>query len=453
MNIGIRDLDAAAGGTAGEDCFRAIRGDIVHGRLAPRERLRLEALRGRYGASISTLREVLNRLAGEGLVTGLGRRGFAVAPVTRAEFRELAALRALIEEHALERSFRRGDLEWEGEVVGAHHRLDRVERMMLAGETGRSDLWKQYDKAFHQVLIAACGSAALIQAHSGIFDRCLRYQIVAMVFRGAVAAEEHRALRQCALDRDAAGARAILRRHIDACVEHTVGTDALDDGPAAEPAAAAETVGHAVWKRLRGDILAGRLAPGQKLRLDALRGDYGASVSTLREVLNRLVTEELVLAEGQRGFEVAPISRADLAEIAELRLLLENHAIAEAFRTGSVEWEAQVVAAYHRLAAMEERMAAGDRSVTERWKRYDWEFHQALIAACGSPVLMQVHGQVFDKYLRYQMIALSFRGAVAAEEHRLLLEHALRRDVAAAQQVLARHLAGGLEHAQRAGCV
>jgi DNA-binding GntR family transcriptional regulator len=310
MNIGVRDLDGAAGGTAGEDCFRAIRGDIVHGRLAPRERLRLEALRGRYGASISTLRETLNRLAGEGLVTGLGRRGFAVAPVTRAEFRELAALRALIEEHALEKSFRRGDLEWEGEVVGAHHRLDRVERMMLAGETGRSDLWKQYDKAFHQVLIAACGSAALIQAHSGIFDRYLRYQIVAMVFRGAVAAEEHRALRQCALDRDAAGARAILRRHIDACVEHTVGTGALDDGPAAEPAAAAETVGHAVWKRLRGDILAGRLAPGQKLRLDALRGDYGASVSTLREVLNRLVTEELVLAEGQRGFEVAPISRA-----------------------------------------------------------------------------------------------------------------------------------------------
>jgi DNA-binding GntR family transcriptional regulator len=102
---------------------------------------------------------------------------------------------------------------------------------------------------------------------------------------------------------------------------------------------------------------------------------------------------------------------------------------------------------------MEERMAAGDLSATETWKRYDWEFHQALISACGSPVLMQVHGSVFDKYLRYQMIALSFRGAVAAEEHRLLLEHALRRDTAAAQRVLARHLAGGVEHAQRAGCV
>ncbi len=453
MNIGFRDLEGAAAGTPGEDCYRAIRGDILHGRLAPRARLRLEALRGRYGASISTLRETLNRLAGEGLVTGLGRRGFAVAPVTRAEFRELAALRCLLEEHALERSFRRGDLEWEGDVVGAHHRLDRAERMILAGDAGQSDLWKQYDKAFHQTLISACASAALAEAYSGIYDRYLRYQIIAMVFRGERAAEEHRALRDCALERDTLAAQAILRRHIEACVEHTVGSGALDDGPVAEPSAASETVGQAVWKRLRGDILAGRLAPGQKLRLDALRGDYGASVSTLREVLNRLVTEGLVLAEGQRGFEVAPISRADLVEIAELRLLLENHAIAEAFRTGTVEWEAQVVAAYHRLAAMERRMAEGDTDVTEQWKLYDWEFHQALIAGCGSPVLMQAHGQVFEKYLRYQMIALSFRGEVAAEEHRALLNHALARDVRGAQEVLERHLAGGLDHAQRAGCV
>lgn len=222
MNIGVRrvDGDEAASGAAGEDCFRAIRRDIVHGRLAPRTRLRLDALRTAYGASISTLRETLNRLAGEGLVTGHGRRGFAVAPVTHAEFRELATLRALLEAHALEQSFRRGDLEWEGEVAGAHHRLDRMERMMLDGEAGQSDRWKHYDKAFHQALIAACGSPVLMQVHGSVFDKYLRYQMIALSFRGAVAAEEHRLLLEHALRRDTAAAQRVLARHLAGGVEH-----------------------------------------------------------------------------------------------------------------------------------------------------------------------------------------------------------------------------------------
>ena len=67
----------------------------------------------------------------------------------------------------------------------------------------------------------------------------------------------------------------------------------------------------------------GRLRPGQKLRLEGLKEDYGVSVTTLREILNRLAAEGFVLAEGRRGFEVAPISAGNLKELAELRLLLE----------------------------------------------------------------------------------------------------------------------------------
>jgi DNA-binding GntR family transcriptional regulator len=457
--MNVRSDAVPEAGTAvgpGEACYRAIRGDILHGRLAPRTRLRIERLRDHYGASISTLRETLSRLAGEGLVAVEGHRGFAVAPLTRDEFRDLADLRLLLETHAIDRSFACGDLEWEGLVVGAHHKLARIEDAMLAGGRDRADLWKHYDKAFHQALIAACGSAELAEAHGGIFDRYLRYQIVAMIFRGAVAAEQHRALRDAALRRDAGEARATLRRHIEGCVEDTLESDRLEDAPAAAPAAPAAvrdggTVGEKAWLRLREDIVSGRLGPGQRLRLEVLRGEYGFGISTLREVLNRLATEGLVRAEGQRGFEVAPISRHDLREIADLRLLVETHAMAASFRNGGIEWEARVVAAYHRLAAMEARMEGGDASATDQWKRYDWEFHQALIAACGSVALMQLHGLVFDKYLRYQRLALSFRRKVAAGEHRALLDHALRRDVPAARRLLKLHLEGGVAHALASG--
>jgi DNA-binding GntR family transcriptional regulator len=212
-------------------------------------------------------------------------------------------------------------------------------------------------------------------------------------------------------------------------------------------------VGESAYRKIRNDILFGRLPPGRKLRLEGLKADYGAGVSTLREILNRLHSERLVIAEGQKGFEVAPVSIANLREIAALRQLLECRALEQSFRAGDMEWEGRVVAAHHRLARMEERMAQGDRSGTTEWKQYDWQFHQALISACGSRMLIDTHAAVFDKYLRYQMIALSYRGEIAAREHALMLECALRRDAKQACEVLARHVAGGVDHAMATGTI
>jgi DNA-binding GntR family transcriptional regulator len=208
-----------------------------------------------------------------------------------------------------------------------------------------------------------------------------------------------------------------------------------------------ETVAESGYRQIRADIIFGRLSPGQKLKLENLKGAYETSVSTLREILNRLTSEGLVVAEGQRGFEVAGVSVADLREIAALRLLLEEHALEQSFEQGDVEWEAQLVSAHYKLARMEKVMATGDTSHAEDWKRYDWEFHQALIAACGSRLLMETHSSVFDKYLRYQMVALSYRGSVAEEEHKQLLEAALKRDSKTAKEILQRHIQAGVEHA------
>src|SRR4029078_3398590 len=75
-----------------------------------------------------------------------------------------------------------------------------------------------------------------------------------------------------------------------------------------------EAVGDDGYRRIRGDIVFGRLRPAQKLRLEGLKEDYGVSVSTLREILSRLAAEGFVLAEGRRGFEVAPVSADNLKE-------------------------------------------------------------------------------------------------------------------------------------------
>jgi len=212
-----------------------------------------------------------------------------------------------------------------------------------------------------------------------------------------------------------------------------------------------ESIAESCYRRIRTDIIFGRLAPAQRLRLESLKDSYDTSVSTLREILNRLSSEGFVVAEGQRGFEVAPMSEADLKEIAALRLLLETHALEQSFAFGGMDWEAQLVSAHYKLARMEQIMASGDTSRAEEWKRYDWEFHQALISACGSRLLMETHATVFDKYLRYQMVALSYRGDVAEKEHKQLLDAALARNATEAKAILIKHIDGGVQHALAGG--
>jgi DNA-binding GntR family transcriptional regulator len=208
-----------------------------------------------------------------------------------------------------------------------------------------------------------------------------------------------------------------------------------------------ETVGEAAYRRIRSDIVFGRLSPGEKLKLDRVSEAYGVSISTIRELLNSLCSEGLIVAEGQRGFQVAPVSAVDFREVAAMRQLLECHALEESFRKGDLDWEGRVVAAHHKLSVMEKRMIAGDRSEPEIWKRCDWQFHHALISACGSKVLLDTHAAIYDKYLRYQMVAVIFRGEIAADQHQKLLESALARDFTAAQKVLVEHIQGCVEHA------
>ena len=209
---------------------------------------------------------------------------------------------------------------------------------------------------------------------------------------------------------------------------------------------ASHTVGTSTYETIKRDIIAGELAPGSKLKLDALKSRYETGVSTLRETLNRLSSDGFVVAEEQRGFFVTQVSREDLIEITHLRVLLECDALRASVINGDTDWEGDLVAAHHKLHLMEKKLLAGDTSQKETWKRYDWMFHLALIRACNSRNLLQLHATIYDKYLRYQMLVLTYRGEAAVDEHRKMFEAALNRDADSAAKYLVEHIVRGLEH-------
>jgi DNA-binding GntR family transcriptional regulator len=148
-----------------------------------------------------------------------------------------------------------------------------------------------------------------------------------------------------------------------------------------------------------------------------------------------------------------PVTAGGLEDVAAMRLLLETYAIPLSFAAGDLEWESRVVAAHYKLAALERRMAAGEREGAEVWKRYDREFHQTLIEACGSQTLLDLYLGVYDQFLRYQMVAVVYRGEIAACEHQDLLERALARDADVACRILEVHVNGCVAHTLESGAL
>ena len=98
--------------TAIESVYAAVREDILSGRLKPGSRLPIEHLRSHYEVGSSTVREALSRLVSDTLVTTEGQRGFRVAPISLDDFREIAAMRKLLEAQALGEAIARGDDDW-----------------------------------------------------------------------------------------------------------------------------------------------------------------------------------------------------------------------------------------------------------------------------------------------------------------------------------------------------
>ena len=210
--------------------------------------------------------------------------------------------------------------------------------------------------------------------------------------------------------------------------------------PTGGEAPSGATLAATICDRVRGDILSGRREPGAKIRLEALKAEFGVSWSPIREAVSRLVAEGLILAEEQRGYRVAPASRADLAEVIRLRVLLESMALRAAIEKGDDAWEAEVLAAHHRLSKLEDRRLDG--ADTERWETWHRTYHDALIRACDSPILLQFCHLLHDMSDRYRRIFLSAHALDrdVGAEHRAITEATLARDANRACRLLEGHI-------------
>lgn len=197
-----------------------------------------------------------------------------------------------------------------------------------------------------------------------------------------------------------------------------------------------------VYGALRTDILFGRRLPASRLPINEIAEEHAVSVSVVREAVTRLASEGLVEATPQRGFRVRPISLEHFRDLTWVRIQIETMALRQSIARGDVAWEADLVAAHHRLAVTP--MYLDDGTGNTEWMAAHGAFHAALAAAAGSPVLERVRGQLYDasELYRYWSASLPHRGGRAhvADEHKAILDAALGRDADLAVDLVTRHL-------------
>jgi DNA-binding GntR family transcriptional regulator len=203
-----------------------------------------------------------------------------------------------------------------------------------------------------------------------------------------------------------------------------------------------ETLASTVYERLRNDILTGSLKPGSKLRLQALKEHYDVGNSPLREALNRLSANGMVVREENRGFRVSPAGAKELLELIRTRCWLEEIAMRQSIINGDEEWEERIVLSYHWLTRADKANKAGEPLATSpEWEEHHQEFHLAMLSACDSEILVGYCSQLHEQTFRYRNLGevLEYRERHELDEHGAIHDAVLDRNADLAVEHLKKH--------------
>jgi GntR family transcriptional regulator, carbon starvation induced regulator len=200
------------------------------------------------------------------------------------------------------------------------------------------------------------------------------------------------------------------------------------------------TLVESAYRALRRDIIEGRFAPGEKLRVEHIKDVYGVGAGTLREALSLLISDALVVSQGQRGFRVAPVSLQDIEDITNTRVMLECAALRQSIELGDDAWEASLVAAFHRLSKAEEKL--NDPTAREEWEERNRIFHEILISACPSRWIKHFLSILYHQAERYRRLSLYLQPLPrdVHGEHEELFKATMARDAEKATAVIAEHI-------------
>lgn len=197
----------------------------------------------------------------------------------------------------------------------------------------------------------------------------------------------------------------------------------------------AATLADTIARELTERIVAGTLAPGERLRQELIAGEFGASHVPVREAFQQLLAAGLATREPRRGMRVAPMDPASIREVTDMRAALETLAL----RRGLARFDAATLQDLERILAMAERAAT-----LRDWDVANRAFHRALARRCAMPRLLVSIDELQLSSSRFVLAGQPLPGwqARSNQDHRQIVDAVRARDLECAVDLLNRHILG-----------
>ncbi|MFJ7328141.1 GntR family transcriptional regulator [Streptomyces cyaneofuscatus] len=190
---------------------------------------------------------------------------------------------------------------------------------------------------------------------------------------------------------------------------------------------------------LRAALVDGELTPGQVYSAPALGARFGVSATPVREAMQQLATEGAVEVVPNRGFRVSERGPRELAELAEVRALIEVPVMLRLARTVPAErWSALRPLADATVTAA----AVGDRA---SYAECDRAFHRAVLALAGNEQLVAIADELHRRSQWPLVAGPATRRAdllADAAEHTALLDALIAQDLTVVQALVREHFTG-----------
>ncbi|WP_371030549.1 GntR family transcriptional regulator [Pseudoclavibacter sp. JSM 162008] len=200
-----------------------------------------------------------------------------------------------------------------------------------------------------------------------------------------------------------------------------------------------DSVRQRVAAELRAALVGGELAPGQVYSAPALAARFDSSATPVREAMLDLARDGMVEVVPNTGFRVTEVTRAELDNLAEVRLLLEAPVMGDIAEFRSDDDATRIRSLRPLVEAMKRAEEASDMVA---YLTADTAFHTAFLAMHGNPELVQIVRRARERSRLHNLVPLAEAGQLTAStlEHEQMIEAALDGDRERMQEIVARHI-------------
>jgi DNA-binding GntR family transcriptional regulator len=202
-----------------------------------------------------------------------------------------------------------------------------------------------------------------------------------------------------------------------------------------------------IYSALRVPIVDGEIPPGTRINIDAVARELGVSQTPVREALQRLDGDGLVVYSQGRGYWTTPmLDLQGLRSLFEFRLLVEPWAA----RSVATDRLANPSSALNKELETFEALADNEGDLRHDMLLHDARFHNIILAAVGNEVVRQAYAQTHCHLHVLRLYPVDFDGTITIAEHRKIWKAIQSCEPEEAERVMAEHVGSAFERSARA---